>query len=79
MSARYYETNDDRMAELCAYLRALRVTGAYPLGEWDTPIRPDGAYTCEHSPAADIAVEWARELLDAADVNGLHGCKLCKG
>lgn len=69
---------DDQLAELCAYLRTLRLTAEYRQDEDGGRTTPSGEYTAEASPAAEIAREWARELLAAADANGLSGCRLCR-
>ena len=69
---------DDRIAELCQFLRTLRLTAQYPTDEHGDPARPDGEWSTEYSPAGDIAREWAHALLDAADANGMYGCRLCQ-
>jgi len=35
-------------------------------------------YTGQPSPATFTARNWARVMLDAADVDGHYGCKLCE-
>jgi hypothetical protein len=70
-------TPDEALAVLTAYLRGVRLTAAYPLDEDGQPIRPDGEWTGERSPAGDTARIWARELLEAGDTNGYGACRLC--
>lgn len=63
---------------LRAHLRELRGRDGYAPSEDGGFTDAAGEYTCESSPAADEARAMARELLEVADANGLHGCRLCQ-
>jgi hypothetical protein len=71
-------TPDDAMAVLKAHLRSVHNSELYALDEDGNPVHPKGDYVIDPSPAGDIAREWARELLNEADANGLYGCRLCR-
>jgi hypothetical protein len=68
---------EEALAALCLYLRTLALQ-KYPLDEYEMAVQPDGDYTSDASPAPEIAREWARALLTAADADGLGGCRLCR-
>jgi hypothetical protein len=70
----------EQIQSLIEYLKQVRVTEAYKQDDDNFYcLDADGQHSCDRSPAADIARMWCRELLDAADAEGLHGCKLCCG
>ena len=65
---------------LAEYLRQVRITEAYKQDDYNFYyLDANGQHSCDRSPAADIARSWCRELLEAADAEGLHGCRLCQG
>lgn len=67
---------EEVIGTLVKYLETLRVESAYVLNEDRED--SEGNWQAEDSPAAELARKWARQLLDAADANGLHGCRLCQ-
>lgn len=70
-------TPEQAMDVLVGFLRDVREEKAYKVNE-DGDYEDDaGEYHREPSPAPDIARGWCRELLTAADADGLGGCRLC--
>lgn len=70
-------TTAEALAILTVHLATVRAEQRYPLDDGGSPIGPAG-FDTESSPAAEIAREWADALLEAADANGLSGCRLCQ-
>jgi len=68
---------DEAMAVLKAYLRTVKMTESFQLDEglW---LDKNGECQFDSSKAADIARDWARELLTEAEANGCGGCRLCR-
>ena len=72
------QPGDATVTALCGYLAELRQRTAFDCDSDGDPLSDRDEDTGEYSEAGAIARRWARLLLEAAQANGLGGCRLCK-